>query len=285
MSTAQSLGAALGTGVSTGVSTGLQGLMQQYHKTKEQQKVGGALAEFLEKPELAGVLGNMPLDMQKDLLKSSMEQKKQIQLQQLKAPEQPKLSQPTVQWIKDIDKAGPSAESVVETGRHLMTLADKMGGVRGAFGKVAPGLLKPADVADFNSTVLDLISSYKAMFPRGITGQEFKILQKEALPSSSLSPKANKAIIQRFINRAEKMVERQQKMISVQEKYGYVPENIKALVTGKGETPDLTETKAEGKGFEIGQGFSSLPSTAPEGAVMRKGNERFIFRKGKWSKL
>jgi hypothetical protein len=47
--------------------------------------------------------------------------------------------------------------------------------------------------------------------------------------------------------------------------------------------PDAPAKPADKDAYTSGQTFDKLPTTAPEGAIMRKGSQRFVFKKGKWS--
>ena len=202
---------------------------------------------------------------------------------------QQKLSPATTQYVKDIDKASAPAQSVLSSANRLMELADNTGW-RG-YQSGLPGPLVPADIAEFESTTNDLLSYYKAMFPRGITQEEFKILKKEALPNPRLSPEANKARIQRFIDKAQHLVDKQQKLTQYQEQYGFVPENIRELIEKepvKSSENELKSTSSIPESEKKAETFSRLPNAKEhEGKTIKdkQSGKRYKATAGKWQEI
>lgn len=234
------LGELLGMGIGQGMQQGMQERTQQAAKAKQGQALGQILGLS---PEESEILGNLPDTAIAQLVKAKMTPQQSIQ---------PKLSPATTQYIKDIDKAAAPAQSVLSAANRLMELSGSTG-IKGYLGKL-PGPLVPGDIAEFESTINDLLAYYKAMFPRGITQQEFQILKKEALPNVTLSPEANKRRIQRFIDKANQIIDKQQKLVSVQERLGYIPENIRSEIEKPSEETSKESTKKfifNGKPYNI----------------------------------
>jgi hypothetical protein len=252
-----SLGELMGGGISQGLQQGLQ-----------QQVKSKALASVLGiSPDMAEQLGSLPEGVMTQLIKTKTTAQQ---------PQQPKLSPATTQYIKDIDKSSAPAQGVLTAANRLMELSGSTG-IKG-YTKHLPGPMVPEDIAEFESTINDLLSYYKAMFPRGITQQEFAILKKEALPNPTLSPKANQRRIQRFIDKAQAIIDKQDRLVKIQEELGYVPENIRTVVEKKETETPQEQTKEN-------EALSNLPKASEhEGRIIKnkKTNKRYKAIGGKW---
>jgi len=227
-------------------------ILQQRTKAMQQQKGGTALANILEKPELAEQFSQLPLDLQKEVTRGILEQKKQLMIQAAKAPEQPKLSPPTQQYLKDLNKKFEAADVVADVGERMMSLVDSISAGKGTIQGKSPAIFKSPEVAEFESLTFDLLPHYKSMFPRGITNAEFKKISEGALPKLGLSPKANKARIQKFMDRANKVLKQKGSIESIQEKLGFIPENVQSLLSKDEKKPGL-ESLPDPKTIPIGK--------------------------------
>jgi hypothetical protein len=114
---------------------------------------------------------------------------------------------------------------------------------------------------------------------------DFELLKKKAMNNVL---KKEKRIPRNFSeiyeNEVQKLIEEEKEIPDRFEK------SIENLTKFSGihllDSSELPEKASSGVSFgEIGQRFHYLPSFAPEGAIMRRGNQRFIFKNGKWSLL
>lgn len=218
---------ALATGLSRGVPMGIQ----QRQQLQQQQQAGAALSQILNRPEIAEQLGSLPQNLQEVLLKGILDQQRQLQIQKSKAPEQPKLSNVTQQYLKDLDKQITGAEAVKDVGERMLKIVDNISAAKGFREDYAPKPFKSEDVAEFESLTFDLLPHYKSMFPRGITNEEFKKIQKGALPALGLTPAANRARIKNFLRKANKVLNKKETLEKIQDQFGYTPENISNLIS------------------------------------------------------
>jgi hypothetical protein len=227
------------------VNTGLQELLKNFQQKQQQEKSGEAAANSIGRPELAKHFGGVPVNLQEVLVKGYLDQQKAEQIQKMKTPEQPKLSPMTTKYLDELQKNVSSAETVKDIGEQMLGMVDDVSGYGKYIQGKAPAPLKSEAVANFQGLALDLLPHYKSLFPRGITQVEFKKLSEEGLPQVGLSAAANRARIQKFMNRAEKMLAKKQRLEQVREKYGYIPENAPSLIgeenekTGKELTIDM----------------------------------------------
>jgi len=225
--------------------------VKQRQQQLQQQQGGAALANILEKPEMAEQFSQLPLDLQKEVTKGLLEQKKQLMIQAAKAPEQPKLSQQTTQFLKDKNKAFEAADVVKDVGERMMGLVDSISAGKGTMQGMGPAMFKSDEVAEFESLTFDLLPHYKSMFPRGITNAEFKKISEGALPKLGLSPSANKARIQKFMDRADKVLKQKSSLEAIQDRFGFIPENISNLISKEDSSNLEKEEKVLDKNMAI----------------------------------
>lgn len=260
---APSLAELLGGGVSQGMQTGLKTMMDR----RQQQKSGSALSQVLGMPEMADQISQLPLDIQQQLTKGILDQKRQMMIQASKAPEQPRLSAPTTQYLKDFDKSVTAAENVLDVAKEIEQYFPAIAGATGTGQKFMPNMWKKPEVAAVQTLKLDLLNHYKSLFPRGLTQVEYKQLASEGLPELGLSEEANKLRLKKFVDHAQKIMARKKKFDEIREQHGYIPENISSLLLEKNEkenSPLNTETKVLTK--EMAQKFLKAANSDKEKA-------------------
>lgn len=313
-----SLAELLGGGLGAGIQTGLQGLLQQrqqeqlrqQQQAQEQQKQLRALllarAGGIPPEEVAGLeVGEVS-----QLIRSRAEEKKALaRSEETQRAEKVKIA--GQRSTKVLERADTLREALPqkENALRFMTEAIQEGDV---------GFFSPNNLAELTGVEAfrtakgaQLITAGKEFFLGSIAraGPRPNIfIEKQIakmMPMIGRTREAN--LTASALLGADLDIEKERVRITdeVEQEYldrqGYVPGNIGALVTQRLKpiaqqrqnnlAQELREIQKGPKRiigeekFNIGQEFQALPSTAPEGAIMRRGNQRFIFRNGRWSQL
>lgn len=257
---APGLGQLLGSGLGAGIQTGLQGLLKEHQTQQQQTKSGVSLSKILGKPELADEFGQLPIDMQTIVAKSIFDQQAQREKIQSQRETEKQKSQGLLSSLDKLDELLPF------TGKQIPFMK----------GTTYGGLhrLNVERREEFDKVGFWAADNVYTHFNKGVLSKEkLKVLKEDLSPNSSLSVRENKARINAL------------RIMS------NLPANIDSKKLGKiidtevKKVSKFSDKKQQKIDFQIGQSFDSLPKTAPEGAIMRKGNQRFIFRQGKWSKV
>lgn len=282
----QSLGGLLGAGVGQGIQTGLSEKIKQFQTMQKQQKSAEGLAKmFPEHPEYAEAFKQIPYELHPNLLtllQKSTQGMTPYQQQKLDIAKEAQKEKK----IKDMNFISePKAQSMLKSLKHLEDKIPYTGSTKIPFTKswnapetiknkegeiigYKPGLNRKAlqERSDFDTTITQMVSFIKEQEAKGNLPKGIFADIRNRLPNSELPERVNRGRINAIKQRIENELKIRQDFIANMESKGKEEEEAQ-------------------QNWQVGQSFESLPKIAPEGAIMRKGNQRVIFKNNKWSLL
>lgn len=241
-------------GLISGLSGALEGLTQSKLKEIERQRIAQGLKGIGFEEEEAKGLSNLPLDIQKEVVKEQFSTAKEARKANQKV-------------VHDIVSAEKGARDNLNALRRIEEL-DRRGNVQGLSGellkKVGLGRFRSADTHELEKLSVGMLSNLKNIFGARPTNLDVK-LYMESIPSLLQSPEGRQRIIRNLkaANQAAGLRADTLREI-LKENNNRVPENLELEIENRiGPQLDRlnSEISASPTGNE-GQGSDELPNPA-----------------------
>jgi hypothetical protein len=170
--------------------------------------------------------------------------------------------------------------------------------------------LKGASSQEMDKLSNDFLNRIKPLLGAQISAQEVRLFMK-GIPTLMQTKEGRKRIIAKFKDFNDRISDRYKSMREITKKYEgqkapfdfleqvedltttrrekFLSEKEKIKTQQKEKNKEIqfqkeAEKKLQSKELEKGVTLNKLPTKAPEGAIFRKGEQKFIYRGGKWQK-